>query len=84
MMTLPASHLMGCQANFLQTTEPSPTGSTPGLVGCFPQIIDLDRVLPSSRSASMVLSAWPFPLVYAAACGAPHICQGVCLVPAKQ
>lgn len=83
-MTFPASHLTGCKANFLQTTELSPTGSTPGLEGCFPQIIDLDRVLLSSRSASMVLSAWLFPLMYAAACGAPHICQGVYLVPTKQ
>lgn len=69
--TLPAFQLTARQASFFQTSEPSPPGSTPGLVGCFPQIIKLDRGFPSSQSASRVLTAHLCPPVYPAACGVP-------------
>lgn len=38
--TFPDSHLTACQINLLQTTEPSPPGSTPRLVGYFPILLN--------------------------------------------
>ena len=61
MMTFPVFHLTACQASFLLLSEPSPAGSTPGLVGHFPQMIRLDRGLPSSQSASRMATACLFP-----------------------
>lgn len=69
MTTFPAFHSLSSQLS--QTSEPSPPGSTPGLVGCFPQMIRLDGGLPSSQSASRVPTAYLCPLVYSAACGVP-------------
>lgn len=72
----PAFHPTARQASFFQTSEPSPPGSTPGLAGCFPQIIKLERGFSFPQSASRVLTAHLCPRVYPAACGAPHLQPG--------
>lgn len=76
MTTFPAFHLTARQASFFHTPEPSPPGSTPGLVGCFPQIMKLNRGFPSSQSASRVLTAHLCPLEYPAAHRVSHLQPG--------